>query len=66
MHDIMMSGISIHPFFHTYNQVIVESGMPYSPRPNINPYGYGFQGPPPWDTGLIADNFASRKRRGGI
>lgn len=40
-------------------------GIPYSPRPTINPYGYGFQGPPPWDTGLVTDNYASRKRRGG-
>ncbi|XP_061362920.1 ranBP2-type zinc finger protein At1g67325-like [Gastrolobium bilobum] len=39
-------------------------GVTYSPRPRINPYGYGFQSPP-WDTGLVVDNFASRKRRGG-
>ncbi|KAK7350439.1 hypothetical protein VNO77_09084 [Canavalia gladiata] len=39
-------------------------GIPYSPRPRISPYGYGFQSPP-WDAGLITDNLASRKRRGG-
>ncbi|KAJ1439519.1 Zinc finger, RanBP2-type [Sesbania bispinosa] len=39
-------------------------GIAYSPRPKINPFGFGFQGPP-WDAGLITDNFASRKRRGG-
>lgn len=49
-----------------YNQVIAESGIAYSPRPKINPYGYGFQVPPPWDAGLMTDNYASRKRRGGI
>ncbi|XP_004515360.1 ranBP2-type zinc finger protein At1g67325-like isoform X2 [Cicer arietinum] len=40
-------------------------GIAYSPRPKINPYGYGFQVPPPWDAGLMTDNYASRKRRGG-
>ncbi|KAL1322620.1 hypothetical protein HN51_067623 [Arachis hypogaea] len=39
-------------------------GIPYGPRPSINGYGYGFQSPP-WAEGLITDNFASRKRRGG-
>ncbi|TKY65244.1 RanBP2-type zinc finger protein [Spatholobus suberectus] len=39
-------------------------GIDYGPRPRINGYGYGFQSPP-WAEGLVADNFASRKRRGG-
>ncbi|KAH1234880.1 RanBP2-type zinc finger protein [Glycine max] len=41
-------------------------GINYGPRPRIDGYGYGFQSPPPpWAEGLVADNFASRKRRGG-
>eukprot|EP00256_Glycine_max_P051764 XP_014617855.1 ranBP2-type zinc finger protein At1g67325 isoform X2 [Glycine max] len=42
-------------------------GINYGPRPRIDGYGYGFQSPPPpWAEGLVADNFASRKRRGVI
>ncbi|RZB53167.1 RanBP2-type zinc finger protein isoform A [Glycine soja] len=43
-------------------------GINYGPRPRIDGYGYGYgfqSPPPPWVEGLIADNFASRKRRGG-
>ncbi|KAL4600062.1 hypothetical protein ACB098_11G126100 [Castanea mollissima] len=39
-------------------------GMPYSPGPAINGYGFGFQRPP-WAGGVLPDNPASRKRRGG-
>ncbi|KAK7394560.1 hypothetical protein VNO78_15091 [Psophocarpus tetragonolobus] len=39
-------------------------GMDYGLRPRIDAYGYGFQNPP-WTEGLVGDNFASRKRRGG-
>lgn len=42
-----------------------ESGMPYSPGPAVNGYGFGFQRPP-WAGGVLPDNPASRKRRGGI
>nr|XP_023927199.1 ranBP2-type zinc finger protein At1g67325-like [Quercus suber] len=39
-------------------------GMPYSPGPAVNGYGFGFQRPP-WAGGVLPDNPASRKRRGG-
>ena len=39
--------------------------MPYSPGPAVNGYGFGFQRPP-WAGGVLPDNPASRKRRGGI
>ncbi|XP_027926652.1 ranBP2-type zinc finger protein At1g67325-like isoform X2 [Vigna unguiculata] len=47
-------------------------GAPYGPLPMFPPgsfggvdgYGYGFQSPQ-WADGLVADHFASRKRRGG-
>lgn len=38
--------------------------MGYGSGPVANGYGFGFQGPP-W-AGVIPDNPASRKRRGGI
>lgn len=44
-------------------------GMGYAPRP-LDGYGFGFQSTPlpmssPWSGGSVADNNASRKRRGG-
>lgn len=41
-----------------------DSGMGYGSGPAANGYGFGFQGPP-W-AGVLPDNPASRKRRGGI
>ncbi|KAL9297129.1 hypothetical protein ACSQ67_023025 [Phaseolus vulgaris] len=39
-------------------------GIDFDPRLRIEDCGYGFQSPQ-WAEGLVADHFASRKRRGG-
>ncbi|XP_015889469.1 ranBP2-type zinc finger protein At1g67325-like [Ziziphus jujuba] len=39
-------------------------GMGYASPPTVNGYGFGFQGSP-WSEGMMPDNPASRKRRGG-
>ncbi|KAK7256413.1 hypothetical protein RIF29_29859 [Crotalaria pallida] len=39
-------------------------GIAFGPTPGVNGYGYGFPRAP-WAEGIITDNFASRKRRGG-
>ncbi|KAF5469975.1 hypothetical protein F2P56_010529 [Juglans regia] len=39
-------------------------GMAYGSGPAAHGYGFGFQGPP-WSGGVLPDNPASRKRRGG-
>lgn len=39
--------------------------MGYGSGPALNGHGFGFQGPP-WAGGVLPDNPASRKRRGGI
>jgi hypothetical protein len=39
--------------------------MGYGSGPALNGHGFAFQGPP-WAGGVLPDNPASRKRRGGI
>ncbi|GAU20196.1 hypothetical protein TSUD_352600 [Trifolium subterraneum] len=58
-------GLSIPHFGHSVPSIAPGSfgGISYGPRPTINAYGYGIQGPPHSAAARITDNSASKKHR---